>query len=150
MIRAKMITAEDFHAAPPGMPDLPVAARTLVWHSQHFKVTGEIPNEGFDNTIVIHAIISAGRWCARCLWCPASEYAADTDRRFMCSQCHNGGTGVWVAVQWPDDQERALIEGVLELRPNPQTRNWESPETPLQLALESEAMGIPTRDRMGL
>jgi len=146
-LRAKIITAEDFHPAPEGLNVSP-AARTLVWHSEVFKAQPSNPNpppipeiEGnTDHTIEITPIVSTGRWCAQCPWCPASEYPSSTQPFFMCSQCHNNGSFVWVVVKWPD--RRWEIEEILSLRPVPQTRNWLPHETPEYLALENEMMGV--------
>ena len=137
-LRAKIITAEDFHPEPEGFPDLSPAARTLVWHSEHFRNSGYLPpfENNIDHSIEVEVHVSAGRWCAPCPWCPASEYPSSVHPVFMCSQCHNNGSLVWVLVKWP--KNRWEIEEVLSLRPVAQTRNWIPGEDVMNLVKENE------------
>jgi len=57
-----------------------------------------------------------------------------------CIRCRNAATGErWRPVLLPPDDERALIEAVLAVRPDAATRNWAPGETVADLVDENRA-----------
>jgi hypothetical protein len=88
------------------------------------------------------AYVNHGRWCVDCPFpgCSSSQYASRGDHRFFCVDC--GSEGRWVFVTWPADDEVAVIEALLELRPIAETRNWRPGEPVAALAAENEAQGL--------
>lgn len=43
-----------------------------------------------------------GRWIVDCPFCPSAQIAAETDPRFLCSDCLNAPVGgAYVATEWP-------------------------------------------------
>lgn len=87
--------------------------------------------------------VNHSRWIVRCPFCPSAQLAHDGDRRFMCVECHNQTVdGKWVPVGWPEADVRDDIEGLLEVRPTPKTRNWREPETVEDLEAENAERGL--------
>lgn len=87
--------------------------------------------------------VNHGRWIVRCPFCPSAQLAHDVERRFMCVECGNRTVdGAWVKVVWPQTDVRGEIEGLLEVRPTPQARNWRAPETVDDLRDENAERGL--------
>jgi hypothetical protein len=85
---------------------------------------------------VVFAVVNWGGWVANC----TTRFCMDArlvypGRPFECSVC-----GLVADVAWPEEQRE--IEALLMLRPDPKTRNWSPPETPVDLAFENMAHGI--------
>lgn len=85
---------------------------------------------------VVFAVVNWGGWVANC----TTKFCTDArlvypGQPFECSVC-----GLIADVAWPEGQRE--IEALLMLRPDPKTRNWAPPETPVDLAFENMAHGI--------
>ena len=94
-------------------------------------------------TVRASAEVNHGRWLVDCPFgCASAQHAVRSDRRFFCVECSNGGTCMWVPVVWPDDDQVAAIEELLEARPDPTTRNWRPGEPVDSLADENTAHGL--------
>lgn len=83
----------------------------------------------------VQARANWGRWLADCLGCANAWTIAPGDESWQCNLC-----GAVNPIVWPADP--AAIEYVLDMRPDPNTRNWESGETIEQLLMENAAHGI--------
>jgi len=86
-------------------------------------------------------------WIVECPDCKSAEMV-DTDHPlFFCSNCLNGALdGRWRRVEFPAAKQRAQIEGVLALRPNPDTRNWAPGESVAALKRENREHGHPAEE----
>lgn len=89
---------------------------------------------------VAYAQVNHNRWIVECPICPSAQVASETDRRFFCLDCFNGGEDGYFEVLFPDD--RAEIEAALTKRPDPTTRNWYPGEDVEKLKLENVAHGL--------
>lgn len=87
------------------------------------------------------AEVNHGRWVALCPACGGAEYVWWEDPRFFCVGCRNAAIGGrWRPLAVPDD--RARIEAVLSVRPDPMSRNWLPDEPPAALLAENDARGV--------
>jgi len=92
-------------------------------------------------SIAIHAAANHGRWVVECPDCCGAQFACPDDRRFMCNNCANALVGgLWRPVIWPKD--RAKIDELLMLRPDPKTRHWIPGESVANLKAENKANGV--------
>lgn len=85
---------------------------------------------------IVYAEANWGAWIANC----TSEFCFDArlvldGEPFECAVC-----GLIADVVWP--QDRATIEYLLTLRPDPRTRNWNWRETVVDLAFENSLHGL--------
>jgi hypothetical protein len=86
------------------------------------------------------------RWIAVCPACQgrgraSAEYVWLTTPLMFCTRCCNADLGgKWRQVQLPE--ERAEIERLLLLRPDPETRGWRPDESVLDLQDQNEIMGL--------
>lgn len=90
------------------------------------------------------AFVSSGAWRVRCPFCNGAQFAnPETQTRFMCCDCANGGADhAWIGVEWPDDLEE--IESALLLRPSPDNMNWLPHESAEHLHAENVDHGLVT------
>ena len=92
-------------------------------------------------SIALHAEANHGRWIVVCPDCAGAQFACPDDRRFMCNECANAAVGgFWRPVIWP--KERAKIDELLMLRPDPKTRHWVPGESVANLKAENKANGV--------
>jgi hypothetical protein len=90
--------------------------------------------------VMVAVVVNDGRWIVQCPTCRSAQWAAKTDRRFMCVECGNADHGhQWVTVEWPDEIE--AIESALEARP-PGNRHWLPGQTVADLVAENTAHGV--------
>lgn len=109
------------------------------------------------DTVRAVAIVNHGVWMARCPrpFCtnaerhgrdPKTGHAGGLDgATFRCSNC-----GLTCQSEWPEAVDD--ITWLLSLRPVPATRNWEPPETVLDLLIQNTDHGItpvPVEDAKG-
>lgn len=88
-------------------------------------------------TATATARVERGMWIVDCP-CGGAQMACRTDRRLFCPDCLNAWVqGAWVTVLWPADNDLAVIEALLEMRPTEGTRNWSEPESLQALAAEN-------------
>lgn len=81
--------------------------------------------------------VNHGRWVVECP-CGSAQLASRTDRRFYCVECGNVlFEGKWVKVEWPSDNELAVIEQTLAARPFAANQNWSPGETMRALKAEN-------------
>lgn len=91
---------------------------------------------------VIKARVYRGHWIADCgnPYCHTAmrlEYGAG----YICSGDEDA-CGWTFDVEWPDEEGARAIAILLSYRPDPQTRNWQQPETPTDLYFENVAHGV--------
>ena len=111
------------------------------WHHHHHGVTPAEP-EGRVKGVHVKARINASRWLVVCPTCGAGQLASPDFRLFFCVDCLNVEVGgQWIPVRWPTAKERAAIEEVLNARPNPETRSWDTNETIGLLVAENLTWG---------
>lgn len=92
------------------------------------------------NAPALHAWICASDWVVTCDIC-REQVVIDYGEIYFCPNCLNAGhDGRARVVKFPND--RAAIEGLLVLRPNPNNRNWLPHETIDDLKKENAEHGI--------
>lgn len=86
---------------------------------------------------MVYARANHGRWIADCPrpYCRSAAQLATWEQVFFCLDCH-----IEAAVIWPPSTED--IEQVLNMRPDPATRNWEPGEDLVDLLAENMAHGV--------
>jgi hypothetical protein len=87
-----------------------------------------------------YAYANHGRWVVECVQrrpfvCRDALQMRPGDDLFICPTC-----GTYAEIVWPHDW--ALIEELLNARPDPATRNWEPGETTTWLLTENLAHGV--------
>lgn len=112
-----------------GYIEAAVASRWMGRAPSFDAVAGTIPAE-----------IIRSNWVVQCPVCRGVVFAPEDDV-FFCPDCmmaFNDGRAMWIAFP----EERAEIERLLLLRPNPNNRNWLFGETVEQLVAENLEHGI--------
>lgn len=88
------------------------------------------------------AYVNQGRWVVDCPFegCASAQLCSPEDPRFFCAECFNRKVDQqWVPVRFPPARSLAAIERELEVRPDPETRNWFPHETVRDLVAENKA-----------
>lgn len=127
----------------PDIAGVPAAARAhvLVWRAGGNPGLPPLPADDRPIAgVAALAYVNAGRWVAECPFpgCRSAQVVAESDRRWLCPECANGGTNRWARVTWPSDSHRARVERELAPRP-PLNTNWTPGETVRQLAADNAA-----------
>lgn len=90
---------------------------------------------GFVAGVEARAYVQRSQWIVACPWCDQTQVTSPADPKMCCPACHNDGRSQWARVVFPDCLE--AIEGVLNLRPKLDTRNWVLGETVADLEAEN-------------
>jgi hypothetical protein len=152
VIKVHFLTAEDVHPPHHQHPEHTGAEVPVFRYWRHnigvpgpmrMQMKGPWPTE-VDASVRACARIDHGRWIADCAFgCGSAEYVSKVDRRSFCIECGNGGTGKWVAVTWPADDDIAAAESFLGLRAEPDLRNWDPREETIdELRSENAEHGV--------
>lgn len=87
------------------------------------------------------AYINHGRWVGDCPFCPGAELIFQDTIAFLCLSCFNEEANFkLLPIAFPLNTTE--IEGILEKRPMPSTRNWLPDETARMLKDENKIMGV--------
>lgn len=97
-----------------------------------------IPQFPTETSRPVAVYVNHGRWLWECPICRATYMAAGTARGY-CVNCWNAGEPLF-ALAFPADRDE--IEHLLELRPDPGTRNWRPGETLVDLEGENVEHGV--------
>ena len=90
----------------------------------------------------LKAWINYSNWAVNCDCCRESV-VAEPGEPFYCPNCENAANGYKARpVDWPDENDRAEIEHMLLLRPNPDTRMWMAGETIDDLKRQNAECGL--------
>lgn len=90
----------------------------------------------------LYAEIDRASWRVVCDVC-REAVVIDYGEAYFCPSCLNMAHGGRArVVKFPDKKERAAIETLLALRPNPNNRNWLPFETVSDIKNENAAQGI--------
>lgn len=85
----------------------------------------------------IAAVANWGRWVLRCPACPNALAVEPGVELFTCPGC-----GTAAEIVWPPEEMVYGVERLLLMRPDESSRNWEPPETLVDLMMENGAHGI--------
>lgn len=88
----------------------------------------------------LHAYVNHSNWVVDCVFCRDALVAEPGEPFFCPNCCMVSNNGLAMAVIFPDN--RAEIERVLLMRPDPEKRNWKLGETVEQLVAENIEHGI--------
>lgn len=96
-----------------------------------------VPLVTVTNAEPVLAFANWGAWVGRCPspWCTSAKVLDDDDRVFRCDECPTVAD-----VAWPED--KAAIQALLMMRPDPKTRNFLPYETTTDLMFQNVAHGI--------
>lgn len=87
------------------------------------------------------AYINHGRWIVDCPFCSGAELIFQDTVAFLCLSCFNQAVHFKsLPIAFPLNVIE--IEGILEKRPMPSTRNWLPDETAKMLKDENKKMGV--------
>lgn len=130
----RIITADLYFASTPAERHEALLARI----AQRLSGTQALSVLDASNGAPVVAYVNHGRWVADCPDCNGAEFVS-MGAPFMCSNCLNGGSGVYRPVTIP--AQRDAIERRLLQRKRVETRNWRG-ETVAQLTDENRRHGI--------
>lgn len=143
------ITADIAYPPPPGWRPadwaaVPLAERCIRWleHNAGGRAMRYPRPTGTDHLGRVYARLNHNRWIVECP-CGSAQITSPDDPRFWCMECSNSGSGLWLAVVWPDAGELAALAADLVIEA-PAARNWAHPDDPSAAAALTRAA---TRNR---